>query len=66
MTDATTFLRYCCPECDEQCKTLEKFSEHALSNHSKSTTLFDKVDGTKKDHKKWINILGVFYGVKLP
>ena len=38
--DASTFLKYCCPECDYQILNLEMFSRHALQNHTKSKLLF--------------------------
>ena len=40
VTDASVFLKYCCPECDFQSKGLSQFGEHALSNHDRSSVLF--------------------------
>ena len=38
--DASIFLRYCCPECDYQCRRIDNFSEHALEKHERAKTLF--------------------------
>lgn len=38
--DASVFLRYCCPECDTKCIQVEDFAKHAISNHTRSSTLF--------------------------
>merc|ERR1711913_63502 len=38
--DASVFLRYCCPECDYNNEDLKIFSDHALENHERSSTLF--------------------------
>ena len=40
VSDASRFLRYCCPECDFRNENLEEFSEHALQNHILANTLF--------------------------
>ena len=37
----SSFLYYCCPECDFKISTEEKFIEHAIANHDKSKTLLD-------------------------
>ena len=58
VSDASEFLRYICPECDHNSRSLEKFSSHALAEHPKSARLFDKVaECSAKDHKNMINIL---------
>ena len=58
VSDASEFLRYVCPECDHNSKSLDKFSSHALTEHPKSARLFDKVaECSAKDHKNMINIL---------
>ena len=31
----SSFLYYCCPECDFKIPTEEKFIEHAIANHDK-------------------------------
>ena len=36
VSDASVFLKYCCPECDYQCTHLENFGEHAKTNHDLS------------------------------
>ena len=50
--DASLFLKYCCPECDHQCKELHGFAEHALSNHERSKVLFDKDSNIEKQEVK--------------
>ena len=40
VSDASVFLRYCCPECEFQSKGLITFGEHALTNHHRSSVLF--------------------------
>ena len=40
VSDASLFLRYCCPECDYQCRRIDNFSEHALEKHERAKTLF--------------------------
>merc|ERR550519_2613879 len=40
VNDASVFLRYCCPECDYNNEDLKGFSDHALGNHERSSTLF--------------------------
>ena len=40
VSDASRFLRYCCPECDFRNENLQEFSEHALENHILANTLF--------------------------
>ena len=46
--DASAFLKYCCPECDYHEGDLKVFSNHALENHERSSTLFndEKSNGT--------------------
>jgi hypothetical protein len=44
VSDATAFLKYCCPECDFKNEIYEEFSGHALENHVLATTLFVKAD----------------------
>ena len=41
MNHVSSFLYYCCPECDFKISTEEKFIEHAIANHDKSKTLLD-------------------------
>ena len=36
VSDASVFLKYCCPECDYQCAHLDNFGEHAQTNHDLS------------------------------
>ena len=48
VSDASRFLRYCCPECDFRNEDLQEFSEHALENHIFANTLF----GPEKDNIK--------------
>ena len=52
VSDASVFLRYCCPECSFQSSVLSQFSEHALSvHHDKAKTLFsDQEQGSKVFH----------------
>ena len=40
VTDASVYLKYCCPECDYQTKGLSEFGDHALSCHDRASTLF--------------------------
>ena len=40
VSDASVFLRYCCPECEFQSKGLITFGEHAITNHHRSSVLF--------------------------
>ena len=40
VSDASRFLRYCCPECDFRNENLQEFSEHALENHILANSLF--------------------------
>ena len=40
VNDASAFLRYCCPECDYNNEDLKGFSDHAIENHERSSTLF--------------------------
>ena len=42
MSDATVFLKYCCPECDFKNDNFDDFSGHALENHVLAKTLFLK------------------------
>ena len=41
VSDASVFLKYCCPECDYSNKNLPLFSKHALKNHVLANTLFN-------------------------
>ena len=51
VSDASVFLRYCCPECSFQCSVLSQFSEHALSvHHDKAKTLFDDQEQGSKEY----------------
>ena len=43
VSDASVFLRYCCPECEQTCLNLHDFTEHALKNHEKALTLFSDI-----------------------
>ncbi len=47
--DVSVFLKYCCPECDYSNETLKIFTDHALSNHIKSTVLFQS-ENIDEDH----------------
>ena len=42
--NASVFLKYCCPECDYNNVSLKVFSHHALENHAKSSTLFNRTN----------------------
>ena len=44
VSDASVFLKYCCPECDYINLNLSEFSDHALENHAQSIALFDPTD----------------------
>ena len=46
MSDATVFLKYCCPECDFKNDNFEDFSGHALENHVLANILFSKYQNT--------------------
>ena len=46
MSDATVFLKYCCPECDFKNDNFDDFSGHALENHVLAKTLFLKYQNT--------------------
>ena len=48
VSDASEFLRYQCPECQFQSRTLDKFSGHAVLNHIKASKLFRNVKPNKK------------------
>ena len=54
--DASVFLKYCCPECDYQILNLKLFSNHALSNHSKSIALFGEANEKNKMYVKEENL----------
>ena len=43
VADVSEFLKYSCPECEFQTKVLDQFGYHAVSNHSKSSALFNPV-----------------------
>ena len=40
VSNASVFLKYCCPECDFKSEELYGFSQHAVMNHIMSNTLF--------------------------
>ena len=40
VSDASSFLNYCCPECIFIHDNLQEFSKHALENHILANTLF--------------------------
>ena len=40
VSDASSFLNYCCPECVFTHDDLQEFSKHALENHILANTLF--------------------------
>ena len=42
VSDASVFLKYCCPECDYQCSQLDSFGIHATKNHDLSSILFEE------------------------
>ena len=42
--DASAFLKYCCPECDYNDSDLKVFSNHALENHERSSTLINDIN----------------------
>ena len=44
VSDASVFLKYCCPECDYINLNLPEFSQHALEYHAQSIALFDPTD----------------------
>ena len=41
VSDASVFLKYCCPECEFTDQNLSEFSEHAVQNHVLANTLFN-------------------------
>ena len=41
VSNASEFLKYCCPECEYSNQNLHDFSDHALENHVLSNTLFN-------------------------
>ena len=45
VSDASVFLKYCCPECDYQCSQLDSFGIHATKNHDLSSILFEETKG---------------------
>ena len=49
VADASTFLKYCCPECDYQITELYIFEDHATSDHEMSSILFENISGTNED-----------------
>ena len=49
VADASTFLKYCCPECDYQITELCIFENHATSDHEMSSILFENIRGTNVD-----------------
>ena len=46
VSDASVFLKYCCPECDYQCSQLDSFGIHATKNHDLSSILFEETKGS--------------------
>ena len=40
VSDASSFLNYCCPECEFIHENLQEFSKHALENHILANNLF--------------------------
>ena len=40
VSDASSFLNYCCPECEFIHENLQEFSKHALENHILANSLF--------------------------
>ena len=50
VADASTFLKYCCPECDYQITELCIFENHATSDHEMSSILFENIRGTNEDN----------------
>ena len=49
VTDASVFLKYCCPECDYNHQNLTEFSDHALENHILATVLFHSALNEEQD-----------------
>ena len=45
--DLSSFLKYCCPECEFNNDNLQSFSDHAFQNHSNATTLFSEEIGNE-------------------
>ena len=50
VSDASAFLKYCCPECQYNHQELFEFSQHALESHVLATTLFDSPNNAEGDH----------------
>ena len=50
VSDASVFLKYCCPECNFQNEALHDFVNHAKTNHDLSKTLFGHQE-TKSEFK---------------
>ena len=40
VTDASVFLKYCCPECEFNDPILQHFADHAVSYHPNASSLF--------------------------
>ena len=40
VTDASVFLKYCCPECEFNDPILQHFANHAVSCHPNASSLF--------------------------
>ena len=40
--DLSSFLKYCCPECEFNNDNIQSFSNHTFQNHSNATTLFSE------------------------
>ena len=43
VSDASVFLKYNCPECDQKCQNLSEFKDHAIENHEKAKVLFSDI-----------------------
>ena len=44
VNEVSTFLKYCCPECEFKNENLQLFENHALENHSNAHILFSTID----------------------
>ena len=45
VSDASAFLKYCCPECEFNNLDSQVFTEHAIQNHINATALFAQENG---------------------
>ena len=41
VSNASVFMKFCCPECPYKCKALNTFKQHATKNHELSNILFN-------------------------